>query len=267
MTRWYESTDHMEDRAVLLDERLGPEARARLHSIRPESDPEERFTELVRQHLRADDIVVDIGSGDGSWLMMNVAPVVRRVVGLDYSARRVWLASQQRALLDGANADLLLTDARRIPLRDGVADAIINRRGPWIANGPFFAEGLRILRPGGLAFEISIGEQNACELNKAFRERSQMYEWQRAGTDGLAEHRTLHERASLELVVAESHVVTELFPSREALEYRLMTSPAVEGFDREADAPLVDRVVVEHGGPDGVRLTVHRLCLVVRRSA
>ncbi len=87
MTRWYESTDHMEDRAALLTERLGPEALARLHSVRPEFDPEERFTELVRQHLRAGDVVVDIGAGGGSWLMPNVAldpdvdaPLVDRIV-------------------------------------------------------------------------------------------------------------------------------------------------------------------------------------------
>jgi len=265
MTRWYESTDHMEDRAALLTERLDPEARARLRSIRPEFDPEERFTELVRQHLRAGDVVVDIGAGDGSWLITNVAPLVRRAVGLDYSARRVWLAGRQRRPQEGS--EFLLADAHHIPLRNAVASAIISRRGPWTADEQFFAEGLRVLRPGGLAFEIGIGEENGRELNDAFGERGQMYEWLAAGRNRLEELRALHERNGLEVLIAESHVVTELFPSREAFEYRLITSPGIEGFDPKIDAPLVDRIVAKHGGPDGVRLTVHRLCLAARKSA
>ena len=126
-------------------------------------------------------------------------------------------------------------------------------------------EGLRILRTGGLALEIGIGEQNGRELNELFGGRAQSYEPLGAGLNRLAEQRALCERNGLEVLIAESHVVAETFPSREALEYRLITSPAVEGFDREADAPLVDRIVAEYGGLDGVCMTVHRLCLVARK--
>jgi hypothetical protein len=52
-----------------------------------------------------------------------------------------------------------------------------------------------------------------------------------------------------------------VFPSREALDYRLVTSPTIESFDPAADAPLIDRVVAKQG----LRLTVHRLVFVTRK--
>lgn len=261
MTRWYESTNHMEDHAVLLQQRYRAEALARLQPVREGYDPEDRFTELVQQHVHSDDLVVDIGTGDGSWLMTKVTPLVRRAVGFDYAARRLWLALQGRRRLGLTNVEFLLADALRVPLRDGAATAIVNRRGPWTESEPFFVEGLRILAAGGLTLEISIGEENARELDGAFGGRSQMHEWLSASRSHLDELVARYRAGGLEPLVAETHVTAEVFPSREALVYRLVTSPAIEGFDPERDAPLVDRVIAEHG----LSLTVHRICLVARK--
>jgi hypothetical protein len=40
----------------------------------------------------------------------------------------------------------------------------------------------------------------------------------------------------------------------------------VVDFDARADAPLVDEVIARHGGPAGIRLTTHRLCLASRKA-
>ena len=266
MSRWYEMTDHLYDRVVQLQERYGPHALARFQPRREGFDPEDRFTELVQRRVGRDDLVVDVGTGDGEWLLTKVAPLVRVAIGFDYAAGRLRLALQRRPALGLTNVDFLLADGRRIPLRDVAASAIINRRGPWTENEQFFEEGLRILAPGGLALEISIGEENARELEAAFGERGQMYEWHAHRRSSLHELTVLYRRHGLEPLVAESHVTTEVFLSREALVYRLESSPTIEGFDPERDAALVDRVVAEHGGPDGIPLTVHRVCLVARKT-
>ena len=263
MTRWHDSTDHMEDRAVVLTQQYDAEQIKGFRARRDEFDPEDRFTELVRKYLAPDDVVVDIGTGDGSWSLAEVCPRVRRTVGLDYSGRRLWLAMQQKASLR-ANAEFLLSDARRIPLRDSAASAIINRRGPWTADEDFMREGVRVLASGGLALEITIGEQNASELNEAFGDRAQMYSWRTR--DRLAEMTALYKQHGFEVLVAENHVSTEVFPSREALVYRLQTAPAIEAFDPDADASLIDRVVSDHGVAEGIRLTVHRSCFVARNT-
>jgi SAM-dependent methyltransferase len=265
VTRWYQSTDHLYDRAAALQERYGPERLASFRTRIEGPDAEGRFTELVRQQVGGDDVVVDIGTGDGSWLMTNVAPLVRRAIGFDYAGRRLWLGVQRRASLGAANVEFLLADGYRIPLRDGAATAIINRRGPWTADDQFLGEGLRILRPGGLALEIGIGEENGRELEEAFGARNQMYAWRARGRSRLEELLELFRRYGLEPLVAESHVATEVMPSREAFVYRLETTPGIDGFDPEADAPLVDQIVAQCGRPDGIHLTVHRVCLVARK--
>ena len=263
MTRWRDSTDHLEDRAVALNKQYTADELKALRAHREGFDPEDRFTDLVREYLGPDDVVVDIGTGTGEWLLAQVSPRVRRAVGLDYSAGRLWLAAQQKATLS-SNAEFLLTNAYRIPLCDNAATAIINRRGPWTADEVFMREGLRILVPGGLALEISIGDQNAREFDQAFGARSQMYSWRTR--DRLGEMTALYKQHALEVVVAESHVTTEVYPSREALVYRLQTAPGVEAFDPQTDASLIDRVVADHGVAEGIRMTVHRICLVARKT-
>ncbi len=261
MTRWRDSTDHMEDRAVVLAQQYGGEQIAAFRARRGDFDPEDRFTELVLEYLAPDDVVVDIGTGDGKWFLAEVYSRVRRAVGLDYSARRQWLAVQQKAALR-ATAEFLLCDARQMPFHDGIASAIISRRGPWTADEDFMREGLRILASGGLTLEITIGEQNARELNEAFGDRAQMSAWRTR--DRLGEMIELYGEHGLEVLVAENHVTYEVLPSREALVYRFQTAPAIEAFDSDADSSLIDRVVSDHGAVDGIRLTVHRICLVAR---
>ncbi len=124
-------------------------------------------------------------------------------------------------------------------------------------------EGLRILAPGGLALEITIGDQNAREFDRAFGARSQMHSWRTR--DRRVEMAARYRQHALEVLVAESHLSTEVFPSRDALVYRLQTAPGVEAFDPQADASLIDRVVSDHGEAEGIRLTVHRICLVARK--
>ena len=262
MTRWYDSTDHMEDRAAALSQQYTADELKALRARREGFDPEDRFTDLVREYLGPDDVVVDIGTGTGAWLLAEVYPRVRRAIGLDYSGRRLWLAAQQKAALN-SNAEFLLTDARHIPLRDNAASAIINRRGPW-TDDEFMREGLRILAPRGLALEITIGDQNAREFDQAFGARTQMHSWR--ARDRLNAMTALYKQHALEVLVAESHVTTEVFPSRDALVYRLQTAPGVEAFNPQTDASLIDRVVSDHGVAEGIRLTVHRICLVARKT-
>lgn len=267
MTRWQQSTRHLYDRVDEWFAKYGPDANERLRPRRDGVTGEERFTELVQQHVGPNDTVVDIGTGDAGWLMKQIAPHVRRAVGVDYAARRLWHGAQQRVASGAKHVDLLLADGRRIPMWDGAADAITSRRGPWTADDDFMREGLRILAPGGLAFEIAIGEENGCELDDAFGARSQMHASYTTGERRLETMTALCRDYGLDVLVAESYVCKEVFASREAFFFRLETTPAIDGFDPEADAPLVDRVIERCATNEGPSLTVHRLCFVARKVA
>jgi SAM-dependent methyltransferase len=263
MTRWYDSTRHLYDRVDAWLAKYGPDADERLQPRRDGVTGEERFTELVQQHVHPDDTVVDVGTGNAGWFMKNVAPLAGRAVGFDYAARRLWHGDQQRRASRATNVELLLADGRCIPIADGAAGVITNRRGPLTYDDEFMREGLRVLAPGGLALEIAIGERNARELDEVFGERSQMHAWYASGDRRLDTMKALYRRFNLEVVIAESYVCREVFASREAFLFRLETTPTIEGFDPERDASLVDQVIETHGR----RLTVHRLCFAARKAA
>jgi ubiquinone/menaquinone biosynthesis C-methylase UbiE len=263
MPHWSQRTSHLYDSVNRWLEKYGQDAYERLKPERDGPSGEERFTELVLQHITPSDTVLDIGTGDASWLMREVAPHVRRAIGLDYGARRLWDGAQSRTATPDANTELFLADARHIPLRDGSADALINRRGPWTAGDDYMREGLRILKPKGLALEITIGEQNARELDGLFGERNQMHHALASGRPRLDSVPDVYRAHGLEVLLAESYISTEVFASRDALFFRLETTPTVDGFDPVADVPGVDAFIEGHG----LSLTVHRLCFVSTKAA
>jgi demethylmenaquinone methyltransferase/2-methoxy-6-polyprenyl-1,4-benzoquinol methylase len=95
--------------------------------------------------LSAGNLVVDLGCGTGD-LCAGVRAVGGRAVGVDFAA----------AMLAGARARgsadaLLRADAGRLPLRDGIADAVVS--GFALRNftsiPAVLAEAARVLAPGG----------------------------------------------------------------------------------------------------------------------
>lgn len=102
----------------------------------------ERLTALVGQP----DTVVDLGTGTGV-LLEKLAPIARRVIGVDASPEMLDLA-RQRA---GRNTELRLGALEHLPLRDGEADAMIaNLVLHHLANPPeALREMGRGLRAGG----------------------------------------------------------------------------------------------------------------------
>lgn len=236
----------------------------RLQATVQPPNPEDRFTELVGQYVDPGDTVLDIGCGNGGWLLATVAPRCDRAIGLDYGHRRLAQAVEKATRLRAANAAFFFADARYIPLPDGAVSAVVSRRGPLTENQAFLREGCRVLRPGGLALEIGIGERNRSEIYAVFG-RGQMYGEPERGPrlDRLV---AMCRARGLTPIVAESLLTHEYLPGREGLVFQLETTPTVDDFDPVADAGLVDQVVARNLTDRGIRLTMHRLVLVARKE-
>lgn len=244
---------------------LAKYSRGRLSELRAvvdEPNPEAVFTDLVTQGLRPEDRVLDIGTGDGRWLMEYVAPGVQLAIGLDNGPVRLREGLLARAGSDAEKVHFVLADARQIPLNDESVSILVNRRGPFgdPSDARYFSEGLRVLEPGGRAFEIGIGELNARELWRIFG-RGQMIAEEAKGpiVDRIA---AMRRKNGLRIDRVIDMPTFEFFPNRESLELRLLTAPIFEEFDPEAEAHLVDEVVRRHSTERGIRVTFHRTMLV-----
>ena len=109
---------------------------------------------LDRAQLRPGEVVVDIGTGRGELLADAVAKGASRAIGIEYAQAAVNLARKTldvRGVTD--RAEVLLADARRIPLEDATADLVtmldvVEHLAPAELDASL-REAHRILQPGG----------------------------------------------------------------------------------------------------------------------
>lgn len=109
---------------------------------------------LARAGLRAGETVVDVGTGRGELLVAALDAGAARAVGVEYSPDAVALAQRTLAAHGaGERAEVLLADARALPLPDGTADLVtmldVVEHLTADELGAALAEALRVLRPGG----------------------------------------------------------------------------------------------------------------------
>jgi ubiquinone/menaquinone biosynthesis C-methylase UbiE len=109
---------------------------------------------LKRAGLQAGDVVIDIGTGRGELLAVAVELGASRAIGVEYAEAAVALANETIAVHGvGDKAEVILGDARAIPLEDGVADLItLLDVVEHLASAELdrtLVEARRLLRPGG----------------------------------------------------------------------------------------------------------------------
>lgn len=107
---------------------------------------------LERARLQPGEVLVDVGTGRGELLALAMQRGAARAVGLEYSEAAVALAHKTLEA-HGAEAEVLLADARAVPLEDGIADLVTMLDVVEHLSHDELARALdearRILKPGG----------------------------------------------------------------------------------------------------------------------
>lgn len=94
--------------------------------------------------------VADVGTGTG-FVAAGLAPRVERVVGIDDAPAMLEVAGENLRALGASNVGLVVGEASRLPLGDGVVDAAFANMVLHHAEDPeaMIGEMARVVRPGG----------------------------------------------------------------------------------------------------------------------
>ncbi|MCD2198196.1 class I SAM-dependent methyltransferase [Actinomycetospora endophytica] len=105
---------------------------------------------LAAVDARAEDLVLDVGSGPGA-LALRIATTARRVVGVDVSAPLVDLARRRAQAAGRDNAIFVAADAQVDPPDEGPFDVVVSHFGSMFFDDSVaaFTSLCRALRPGG----------------------------------------------------------------------------------------------------------------------
>jgi ubiquinone/menaquinone biosynthesis C-methylase UbiE len=119
-------------------------SRSKFHTS---SDRLQEVVDLVRP-LKGD-LVLDVATGTGNTAFA-LAPLVRRVVGLDLTREMLDVARRITAERGIRNADWVIGDACVLPFADETFDAYVVRAAPhhFPRFDEFLREAFRVLRPG-----------------------------------------------------------------------------------------------------------------------
>jgi ubiquinone/menaquinone biosynthesis C-methylase UbiE len=110
----------------------------------------ERLREVIDLgRPQPDDLVIDVATGTGNTALA-LAPLVRRVVGLDLTREMLDEARRVTAERGVVNADWILGDACVLPFADQTFDLYTVRAAPhhFVDLDAFLNEAFRVLKPG-----------------------------------------------------------------------------------------------------------------------
>lgn len=204
--------------------------------------------------------VLDLGCGTGAFTV-RVAMRANNVIGTDISSIALDIAKEYRRKRKMRNVEFRLAKASKIPFRSNSFDIVFSRRGPGSDSIRTLSEAYRVLKPGGLFMEITIGERDKQNIARIFG-RGQML-----GIRGQVSSlkQKMLKRVGFKKVVARDYLGTEVFRAMEDLVIRLRTAPIIPRFDPRRDRKYLERARRECSTDRGIETPVHRVVLLARK--
>jgi trans-aconitate 2-methyltransferase len=160
---------------------------------------------LTQIDLRSDDVVLDIGCGDGRTTAAIAKSVPNgRVVGVDLSADMVSHATTQHCRPPINNLRFAQADAAALPFTAEFSVVFSNATLHWVPDQRAAVQGIaRALHPGGRLIAQMGGHGNVSEVIAAFERVSGSARWRSVVTPGELPYR-FHIPASYESWLLES---------------------------------------------------------------
>jgi SAM-dependent methyltransferase len=177
------------------------------------------YADFLLPHLRTDMLVLDLGCG-GATISMGIAEVVPhgRVLGVDIDQASLVAARHDAAVIGYSNLAFVVADARRLPFRGRVFDAVLCHSMLETLDDPGSAvtEMRRVVRRGGVVGAASVEYGGIILGGRRTNAPQRFYDirqrlWR---AEGIAEPNTgrqlrgLFQEAGFSRVVASAHYIS-----------------------------------------------------------
>ena len=127
---------------------------------------EAKFREVLTGKAK-NSLVLDVGCADGSFTI-DIADSTRHVTGVDNSPKMIERAEQNAKNRGKTNVKFAVMDVENLEFDGNSFDVTYSRRGPGTGSTKSLTECRRVLKPGGMFIEITIGEIDCRDLGKIF---------------------------------------------------------------------------------------------------
>lgn len=217
------------------------------------------FFSFLLQQVDRDKTVLDLGCGSGE-LALRLAPYCRKIIGIDFYRRYIATANKDKKNKGAKNISFRVCDARRLPFRKNSFDLVYSSRGPLSADEDFLREADRVLKPGGLLAEETIGETDKIEVKRAFG-RGQNFPFT---IKKLTAVKRLLSKFGLKPAYQRSFVYYQEFSSLPAVIRVLERTPIIPDFNRRQDKAQLKALAESLKGR--LVLSAHRLWWTAKKT-
>jgi len=131
------------------------------------------FRAKISSYIQPDDAVLEVGTGTGD-IAFHIAPIARKVVGIDISPEMITVASRKCSELNLKNLTFQVEDAYRLPFAESYFTKVVSCNSLQTMKEPFKAiiEGKRVLKEGGEFICITY-----CFGDSGFLEQLKLIKW------------------------------------------------------------------------------------------
>jgi SAM-dependent methyltransferase len=219
----------------------------------PAGDPEQIFEQKVLELGSKEKVALDAGCGSGVFTL-RMAPHFQRIVGIDSSVERLKQAQTEQQAQGISNAQFEQREAQQSGFAPNTFDVVYSRRGPTP-----YGEFHRILKAGGHALHIGIGEKDAWELKRIFGRGQGFWEWKTSALEQAVERL---QQSGFNVVYGQEFLYDEYYASYHDLDLFLQSVPIFEDFDSEQDKARLEAYVAAFQTDRGIHLPRHRFVVV-----
>lgn len=218
------------------------------------------FLQLLVKNIDKNMVALDLGCGSGE-LTIQLARHCKKVFGIDCFAQYIKTANRDKKSKKITNVSFKVGDARKLPFKNKSFDLVYSSRGPLSAGAGFFKEASRVLKPGGLFLEETIGETDKLELKRIFQ-RGQNFPYIFKKLDSV---KKLLDKFKVDLEYSKNFVYYQKFPSLASVIRILERAPIIPDFDRKKDQASLNKIKLLNKG-NGLVLRAHRLWWIGRKK-